>query len=198
MQVFISFISAKQKLVIPLGLLHGAWFREIPWNDRHCFLSQFSCPCGLFIGWSSLLLPGSLVLESSFELGGTFLLCRFFLQFWMLLLESCTHAANAENPTAPTFDFSFHPATAELTDRCTNLVCGCLCCLRRALHLQLLTDAFCNKICDKLLSSEGFWAVLCGATQWSLWVPSSLEILNCDSFQLEENTHTRYFFLSIL
>lgn len=58
------------------------------------------------------------------------------LQCWMLLLETHTRAANTEGPQTPNIAFSFHPAAAELTDWCPNLVCRCLCCLRRASHPQ--------------------------------------------------------------
>lgn len=50
-----------------------------------------------------------------------------------------------EDPQTPSIAFSFHPATAELTEWCTDLVYRCL--LRRVLHTQKFRDAFCNKMC---------------------------------------------------
>lgn len=55
---------------------------------------------------------------------------------WTVFLETSTPAANTECPQTPNIAFSSPPATAELTDGCTNLVCRCLGCPRRAFHPQ--------------------------------------------------------------
>lgn len=63
-QILISFLSAKQRPVIPLELLHQEHNLEkscrtaardpaVPWDD--CFPSQFPCPDGVCAGWDSVL-----------------------------------------------------------------------------------------------------------------------------------------------
>lgn len=124
-QILISFLSAKQRPVIPLELLHqehnleqscrtAAQDPAFPWGG--CMPSQFPGVCR--VGLSCLRATSSSVLEGC---PGT------------VLLDTAP-AAHTQCPHTPNFAFPSPPATAELTDGCTNLLCRCLGCLRRAFH----------------------------------------------------------------
>lgn len=143
---YFTFIYKAKTSYSTWAIASGAWFKEIPQDC--CMLHK------------TKRFPKMTLLSVSVSLSGWSLcragLCPFLRQYhtweklcagkgchcspgclcWVLLLVTCTCAANTEGPQTPNIAFSFHPATAELTDWCTNLVCRCLCCLRRAFHLQ--------------------------------------------------------------
>lgn len=88
-----------------------------PWGG--CMPSQFPGVCR--VGLSCLRATSSSVLEGCHCCPGT------------VLLDTAP-AAHTQCPHTPNFAFPSPPATAELTDGCTNLLCRCLGCLRRAFH----------------------------------------------------------------
>lgn len=146
MQILISFLAVKQRLVIPLELLRQEHSLGKALRIAACYIRADGSPEWLLSvsvslsGWSlcrwdPVLCSDSVRFESSSVLGGMSLL-SWLSPCWMLLLETRARAAHTEGPQAPNTAFSFHPGTAELTDWCTNLVCRCLCCLRRAFHPQ--------------------------------------------------------------